>query len=111
MKEVEFLVQGSAADPYVVRFVLRGKGNLSAYCTCQAAEKGIHCKHRIEILRGSRRLIVSGNDQDVDTIRQWMRGTDVEAALNAVDDAETALVLAKSAVAKAKKRLAQAMLD
>jgi uncharacterized Zn finger protein len=52
MDKASFLVQGSAAEPYKVIFKLRDDKNLSAYCTCQAGQKGTHCKHRINILRG-----------------------------------------------------------
>ncbi len=110
-KEITFLVQGSAADPYEVRFVNRGNGNLSAYCTCMAGQKGTFCKHRLNILKGEPRAILKGNLEDVETIASWLPGTDVETAIKNVEKAEDGVDIAKSVLAKAKKQLSQALLD
>lgn len=45
------------------------------------------------------------------TILSWLLGTDAEAAIKKKESAEDALVLVKSNLAKAKKRLGQALLD
>ncbi|MBE3063506.1 MAG: SWIM zinc finger family protein [Spirochaetes bacterium] len=111
MEEVTFLVQGSAADPYTVTFKQRSPGNLSAYCTCPAGEKGTFCKHRLGILRGEARGIVSPNAADVARVRSWLAGSDVEAAIAAVEACEDAVTRAESDLAKAKKALGRAMLD
>jgi hypothetical protein len=111
MDKVSFLVQGSAAEPYEVIFKLRDDKNLSAYYTCQAGSKGTHCKHRINILRGETRGIVEGDLNDVKKVLSWLPGTDVEAAIKEIENAEDALVLAKSNLARAKKKLGQALLD
>lgn len=110
-EEITFLVQGSAADPYEVRFVNRGNGNLSAYCTCMAGQKGTFCKHRINILKGETRGIVESNLEDVKTVASWLPDTDIEIAIKNVEKAEDELDIAKSVLAKAKKRLSQALLD
>lgn len=67
METREFLVQGSALEPYKVTFKKVG-GNLSAYCTCPAGENGMYCKHRFNILEGSTKGIVSGNEADVQIV-------------------------------------------
>jgi hypothetical protein len=64
----EFLVQGSAAEPYVISFRRRDAKNISAYCTCPAGESGMSCKHRIRILRGLIEGIVSSNSADVTVV-------------------------------------------
>ncbi|MDR2535012.1 MAG: SWIM zinc finger family protein, partial [Treponema sp.] len=48
-KEIFFQVQGSAAEPYMIRV---GLDPLTLSCTCQAGHAGIPCKHRISILKG-----------------------------------------------------------
>ncbi len=111
MEEVTFLVQGSAADPYVVTFKRRAPGNLSAYCTCMAGEKGTFCKHRLGILRGERRGIVSANAAEVERVHSWLAGSDVEAAIAAVEACEDGITRAESELAKAKKKLARSLLD
>ena len=111
MDEIIFLVQGSAADPYEVRFVNRGNGNLSAYCTCKAGQKGSYCKHRINILKGETRGIVEGSLDSVEMVVSWLPGTDVETALKEIEQAEDGVILAQSNLAKVKKKLSQALLD
>ena len=82
----EFLVQGSALEPYVVSFRRRDARNISAYCTCPAGESGMSCKHRIRILRGLIEGIVSKNTADVTTVAGWLAGSDEETALRTIDD-------------------------
>lgn len=110
MPEKSFQVQGSAPDPYQVTFVNRGAGDLSAYCTCPAGENGQYCKHRFAILNGDTRAIVSGNEDDVPEVASWLRGSDIEAALRDLADAEREFARAKKRVSQMKKALAQSML-
>jgi uncharacterized Zn finger protein len=111
METFEFLVQGSASEPYRVSFRRRGVKNLSAYCTCPAGENGMSCKHRVRILRGLLDGIVSKNIADVTTVAGWLAGTDVEAALNSIDTLEREAERIKKALSSAKKALSQCLLD
>jgi len=109
MTEIRFQVQGSAAEPYVVTFINRGNGNLSAHCTCPAGENGQYCKHRIAILNGDTAAIVSGNEHEVSMLASWFVGSDIESALKELATAERELERAKKEVSRLKKRLAEAM--
>ncbi len=111
MQELRFLVQGSAAEPYVVVFVNRGDGNLSAHCTCPAGQNGQYCKHRFAILGGKTKGIVSGNEDDVAAVVDWLAGSDIESALEVLARAEEELAEAKQKASQAKKLLARAMRD
>lgn len=108
MKQVEFLVLGSAAEPYRVTFMLDGN-NLSAFCTCPAGENGQYCKHRFGILRGEEKGIVSNNVAKVKEVAAWLPGSDVEAAMMEVAEAEHEHELAKKKLTAAKKKVAKAM--
>lgn len=110
MENIYFLVQGSAEEPYKVTFKKNGS-NLSAYCTCPAGENGQYCKHRFRILDGCDEGIVSSNKDEVMIVRSWLRGTDIEAALMAVIDAQKQCEKFKSELSAAKKRLARAFRD
>lgn len=110
MEKLYFLVQGSAEEPYKVTFQ-KDVNNLSAYCTCPAGDNGQYCKHRFNILGGIIDGIVSDNEADIAVVASWLPGTDVEAALNAVMDAEEKCEAAKRELAVAKKRLASAFRD
>jgi hypothetical protein len=110
MEDICFLVQGSAEKPYKVTFKKNGS-NLSAYCTCPAGENGQYCKHRFRILDGCNEGIVSCNKDEVMIVKAWLRGTDVEAALMAVIDAQKQSEKIKRELSAAKKRLAIAFRD
>jgi len=108
MNELSFLVKGSAADPYEVTFIKDGD-SLTALCTCPAGQFGNSCKHRITILDGDDKAIVSDNVNRVSTIAEWLHGTDVAAALSEYRTAEKAGGTSKSVLTAAKKKLARAM--
>ncbi len=53
MKIFEFLVQGSAKEPYKVNFIKQqGHDNYAAVCNCKAGAMGQVCKHRMNIFLG-----------------------------------------------------------
>lgn len=110
MNEIEFLVAGSAPDPYRVTFTLE-RAKLNAYCTCQAGQHGQYCKHRFSILRGESKGIVSDNSDQVTEVVEWLQGTDLEAALAEMYEAECEHDSAKNRLTAAKKRVANLMRD
>jgi len=110
MAQLEFLVKGSAKDPYEVIFIKEG-ANLTAICTCPAGTYGNVCKHRISIIDGDAKSVVSENAADVETIVAWVVGTDVEAALKVMREAEAAGTGSINALKEAKANLAKALND
>jgi len=108
MNKLIFFVQGSAKEPYKVIFQ-KNDSNLSAYCTCPAGDNGQYCKHRFNILGGITDGIVSANELDVKVVTSWLTGTDVEAALNDVMDAEEQFETAKRNLTSAKKNLSRVL--
>ena len=108
MKEIEFLVKGSAAKPYIVTFLLDGL-NLSAYCTCTAGINGQYCKHRFGIIRGEEKGIISDNAADASIVASWLPGTDLKAAMDELAAAEQTHDPDKKALSAAKKKVARAM--
>lgn len=109
--EISFLVQGSAKEPYLVRFINRGGGNISAYCTCPAGENGMYCKHRTRIITGDTEGIVGGNVPLVKDIQRWIVGSNIEKAMAVVQEREKDLANAKKLLSQAKKEVAKAMMD
>jgi uncharacterized Zn finger protein len=108
MKEIEFLVQGSAPEPYRVTFI-KDKDNLNAFCTCPAGENGQYSKHRFAILAGDAKAITSKNIDQVATICRWLPGTNLEATLTELAEAEHEYDAARERLIIAKKKVAQAM--
>lgn len=109
METIEFLVQGSAVDPYKITFY-KHENKLAAYCTCPAGENGLPCKHRLSILHGNTQGIVSGNESQTSIITEWLPGTTLEEALSAEKSAERDLEHAKTALSIAKKKVAITMM-
>ena len=109
MEVIEFRVQGSQPEPYVVRFVRHAADHMTATCTCPTGSKGTYCMHRFAVLAGVDTGIVSPNKDDVPTVRAWLPGSDMAAALEGVHEAELALIYAETALAKARGQLARAM--
>ncbi len=108
MEELTFLVKGSSAEPYEVTFI-KDSGSLTALCTCPAGQFGNFCKHRIAILDGNAAAISSGNADQVQMVVEWLAGTDVEAALFEMREAEKIADKAKKNLVALKKKLAKTM--
>ena len=108
MEELIFLVKGSSADPYEVTFIKDGT-SLTAICTCPAGTYGNFCKHRISILDGNTQMISSDNADQAATVVGWLPGTDVDAALSEMREAEKIADPDKTALSAAKRKLARAM--
>ena len=106
--EISFRVAGSAAEPYEVTF-LRTNGKVAAFCTCPAGENGQYCKHRLAIMEGCAAAIVGQNQGDIETVRAWLVGTELETALSEFRQAESVYEAAKTALGTAKKDLAKKM--
>jgi uncharacterized Zn finger protein len=107
-ERISFLVQGSALQPYHVVFT-KEADNLNAICNCPAGLNGQYCKHRFSILAGDASAVVSSNVEDVETVKKWMAGSDIEEAMSELAEAEHHMDVAKKRVAKAKKALALSM--
>lgn len=108
MEELVFLVKGSSADPYEVTFIKDGS-SLTAICTCPAGTYGNFCKHRIAILDGNFSAISSDNATQAAIVASWLPGTDVEAALSEMREAEKVADPEKKVLNAAKRKLARAM--
>jgi uncharacterized Zn finger protein len=109
METIDFLVRGSAAKPYELRFTRSGN-TINAFCSCPAGDSGTACKHRLSILSGLKGGVVSDNVELVVTVASWLPGSNIEMRVAELDRAEQEAENAKKAVSAAKKRLAAAML-
>ena len=108
MNELKFKVKGSSPEPYELTFIKDGD-SLTALCSCPAGEFGNFCKHRIAILDGNGKAIVSDNSDQVATVTEWLPGTDVAAALSEFRALERDKDEPRSALVAAKRKLARAM--
>lgn len=109
MDSILFQVQGSQPDPYVIEFTKNGDGSLTVKCSCPAGDTGLHCKHRIGLLTGETKDLVSRNKPELETVKAWLQGTDLEKCLAEYLRLESELEVMKRQLNKAKKQLAEAM--
>lgn len=108
MEELTFLVKGSSKDPYELIFIKDGD-SLTAICNCPAGTYSNFCKHRISILDGNAKAIVSDNADQATKVTGWLIGTDVEEALTEMRAAEKMDDPEKKKLNAAKRKLARAM--
>lgn len=101
-EKISFLVQGSSEKPYHVNFFKQGD-EITATCDCKAGKFSGHCKHRISILTNSSKHIVSENLEDVKKVSSWIKGSEIESALNYFLEMQELEKNAKSEAKKAKK--------
>ncbi|MBF0158609.1 MAG: hypothetical protein HQL58_03710 [Magnetococcales bacterium] len=109
-KEIQFLVKGSAPDPYKV-VVSKNEGNLTLLCSCSTGHKDTLCKHRIDILSGVVDRVVSHNTKDIAYVREMIEGTDVERAMHRLNDASVHLANAQEDYEQARLSLIKAVND
>ena len=99
---IEYRVRGSRGDLYDVRFQRVGP-SIQASCSCRAGESGLFCKHRNSLIEGEVGAIVSGDTGKLAMIGEYLSGTDAEAALKALSEAERQLLQAKALVSSRKR--------
>lgn len=85
-ERIEFLVQGSTSEPYTASFWRVGY-NVKSSCTCQAGKNGLACKHRLSLLDGDVTNLVSSIPDGFLKLQRMLEGSDVGAALCALDNA------------------------
>ena len=107
-EKIIFLVQGSVEEPYEVEF-FKKNDRITATCNCKAGRFSGHCKHRISILTNKSKDIVSDNLDDVQIVSSWIKGTEVEDALNYFIEMQKLEQNAKDEAKKAKKLFANIM--
>lgn len=105
----EFLIQGSEKSPYKVVFLKSGN-NIQADCTCRAGIVGMLCKHRLSILDGDNRAVVSDNTDEVAEVASWLAGSPVGEAIAEVVALEAQKKSIESRIKTAKKMVSKALI-
>lgn len=105
----EFRIEG-AKGQHTTIFTKLPNGVASS-CDCKTSRKGVACKHRLRILRGDARGVVSDNRSDVAIIKTWLAGTAVESLMKHLGARELAAERIEKDIKKAKKKLAKLLDD
>jgi uncharacterized Zn finger protein len=106
MTTYKFLIQGSSSQPYETLFYVTDN-NISGTCTCSAGINGQSCKHRLNILSGDTKGIISGNESDVELVRQAFKNTPLESKLNQLAEIEKDMEDIKKRINETKKEIAR----
>jgi hypothetical protein len=91
---LSFKMKGSQGNIYDV-YADRKEDGLWMTCTCDAGQRGVHCHHRLELLRGQPGALASDNASDIELLKALLAGTTLADALDALDAAEAAQAAAK----------------
>ncbi|MEO5355095.1 MAG: hypothetical protein H7835_18060 [Magnetococcus sp. XQGC-1] len=91
MKELHFMVQESNDEPPRRVTITKEKNNLTAHCTCPRGGSGHVCRHRLSILSGNGRLVVSDNVADVKRVEVWVVWSDVGGLMARLVEAQKRL--------------------
>ena len=81
MDELSFIVQASNDTPHCTVTVRKDAEALTAHCTCASGGSDTVCKHRISILSGQKKWVISNNLSGVELVRSWVVSTKVGPAL------------------------------
>ncbi|MFZ1430592.1 MAG: SWIM zinc finger family protein [Geminicoccaceae bacterium] len=103
---LRFAIEGSQGDEYEV-LAWRDGAELLITCTCQAAVNRRLCRHRVMLLNGVVDDLLGDNEDDVRLLKDLLRGTTMEAALQRFAAAERKLEVEKRAFDRAKADLGQ----
>jgi hypothetical protein len=107
-EKITYSVQGSTSEPYTVKISL---SPFVAECTCQAAEVGLPCRHRIKIISGEDPGIVSGDKNRLPDIAAAAKKTPVFDLLKTYDEAKAGKKAADDKADKAFRKYRDARVD
>jgi hypothetical protein len=112
MPEITVRVNSSSGgQPHQVIFKLE-HGKLHVRCTCQAGERGVLCRHRLDVVDGRANAlaepIVAG---DWVTVQEWISDSGFRPLVFGLRSAEEAAVQAEREVKRLKHQLQRLMAD
>ena len=103
-----FRVQGSEPEPYSVEITVNGAA-LVVRCSCVAGQLRKWCKHKMSLVTGDTRSLVSGNPEDVAVLLRLIPQTSAAALIKEVIEAEQQAEDAKQRIKLGKAALAKAV--
>ena len=95
MEKVSFVMQVSSNTPHRTVTICKDGKKITAHCTCESGWADALCKHRLSILVGQFKWVISGNIASVKHVRAWAMATDVGPAIVQLFRAQKSLQEAK----------------
>ena len=95
--------------------IKKNNNKIQCLCDCNAGRSKMHCKHWMGVFEGKKQEYIGISKEQLDEIKSWLSGSDVEQAWNDYqkikekeDDLKKQIALEKN---KIMKKLQKAMLD
>lgn len=110
MKQIDFLIQGSATEPYLVTVKVSPK-KFNIYCNCPAGAIGQNCKHKMQIMQGGKSKIVSNNLQEISNIPKFIAESPLASAIEDLTQLEAQAEAIKAEISRRKKQIARLLSD
>lgn len=109
-KHITLLAKSSSGGFYNVD-VYCEENHILAYCSCQAGENGILCKHVKQIIDGNESILYDSNQKkELETIKNHLPNTAIPLLLSEIKKSEDILEDAKRNVKRAKSNLEKVLL-
>jgi hypothetical protein len=105
-----FSAVGSTGEIYTINAGVNAGGRPWVTCTCQAAQNGTHCKHRIALLSGDVERFEPAAVDDITAFRKMIEGTDLAHCVETIVAQTAAFDRAKADLTKTKARLNRLLL-
>ncbi len=77
VKQMTFYIKDGDNEPYKVVFK-KEKNVVKVSCNCPAASYGLHCKHRMNLLMGSKKDIIDGDLEYMPTFINWISDVEIQ---------------------------------
>ena len=116
MEQIKFVVKSSSSDEHYEIVFTKTSEKLTVSCECEAAAHHRLCKHRLALLAGNPVGMIIDNEDDfdrvqgdLDRVQEWLKGTPLEAAYQALLRAIESEKQAKKELAAAKRAIGRVM--
>lgn len=103
---ISFKVQGS--ELYQVEFI-NTIDKLKIHCSCPAGQNFTVCKHRKNLISGLADGVVSGNIEQIETVKEWIKSSRFPGLFDFLESLEKDKQHLLKQVSKTKKDIARHM--
>ena len=101
----------SSGDPYAVEF-RREDGKLSVFCECSAGERGMLCKHKIQLMDGDDCMLADPRQvSEFQEVRKWVTESGYSNLFAEVDAIESEMEVLKKLLKAAKKAASKQLME
>lgn len=108
MARLKFAVRSSSSDAVYDLEAYRTTRGIRFNCTCEAAENGTHCKHRLSLLSGDSKALDKSSKSTVAELKELFDGSETMSSVQRLLAMEADLAKLQRAIKAEKKAIAAA---